>query len=101
MLSNLNCGILPPKTGGPNVYEGLAIDYKGADVNPETFLAVLKGDQEAVKSKGTGKVCRCLSVCKAGIAPFGSSQVLHNALLCWFLAGHCKYFRITCLRLLL
>jgi len=38
------------------VYKGCKIDYRGADVTPATFMAVLKGDAAAVKGKGTGKV---------------------------------------------
>ena len=41
---------------GPDVYAGLAIDYRGQDVNAETFLAVLRGDSVAVAGKGNGKV---------------------------------------------
>lgn len=32
------------KPNGHDVYEGCKIDYKGADVTPENFLAVLQGD---------------------------------------------------------
>jgi legumain len=31
---------------GDNVYNSLQINYRGKDVNKETFLAVLKGDKE-------------------------------------------------------
>ena len=31
---------------GPNVYEGVIIDYSYNDVNPETYLSVLKGDNQ-------------------------------------------------------
>jgi hypothetical protein len=46
----------PISPGGPNNYEGVKIDYKGEDVNAETFLAVLAGDADAVRGKGSGKV---------------------------------------------
>jgi len=38
-------------TPGVDVYAGCKIDYKKGDVNPKTFLAVLKGDASAVKGK--------------------------------------------------
>ena len=47
----------PDPTGpGENVYEGVQIDYRGRDVTPKNFLAVLKGDKAALKGKGTGRV---------------------------------------------
>lgn len=51
-------GHLYNKPGGSDVYKGCKIDYKGADVQPEVFLSVLKGDKEGVKGKGNGKVLR-------------------------------------------
>jgi legumain len=45
-----------PKGRGVNVYEGVEIDYKGNDVDPNIFLSVLEGDAEKVKGKGTGRV---------------------------------------------
>lgn len=42
--------------GGPNVYEGVRIDYRGADVTAENFLSVLLGDAAAMAGKGTGRV---------------------------------------------
>lgn len=36
---------------GVDVYEGVNIDYKGADVTPENFLAVLEGNSTATKGK--------------------------------------------------
>lgn len=41
---------------GVDVYEGVKIDYKGADVTPKLFLSVLEGNRTAVGAKGTGKV---------------------------------------------
>uniref|UniRef100_A0A7I5EC98 Legumain n=1 Tax=Haemonchus contortus TaxID=6289 RepID=A0A7I5EC98_HAECO len=40
---------------GPDVYAGLKIDYNGDSVTPENFLAVLRGDRDAVKG-GNGRV---------------------------------------------
>jgi len=37
--------------GGPNVYTGVPKDYTGKDVNPETFLSVLKGEKDKVSGK--------------------------------------------------
>jgi len=36
---------------GTDVYAGVKIDYKGADVSPSNFLAVLKGDSKATGGK--------------------------------------------------
>lgn len=41
---------------GVDVYAGVKIDYKGADVNPALFLAVLEGNKTAVAGRGSGKV---------------------------------------------
>jgi legumain len=40
---------------GADVYAGCKIDYKGTDVTPDKFLAVLKGDSDAVQG---GKVLK-------------------------------------------
>jgi legumain len=42
---------------GKDVYKGVKVDYKGADVNPENFLAILQGDESGV-SGGNGKVLK-------------------------------------------
>ncbi|XP_053330704.1 legumain isoform X2 [Spea bombifrons] len=49
-------GVIINRPNGTNVYEGVLKDYTGEDVTPENFLAVLKGDAEAVKGTGSGKV---------------------------------------------
>ncbi len=41
---------------GVDVYGGVVIDYKGADVTPKVFLSVLEGNKTAVANKGSGKV---------------------------------------------
>ncbi|XP_051967983.1 legumain-like [Xyrauchen texanus] len=41
---------------GPNVYQGVQKDYTGNDVSAENFLAVLRGDSGAVKTRGPKKV---------------------------------------------
>ena len=38
------------------MYEGCAIDYRGADVTPQNFINVMLGDRKAMKGVGTGKV---------------------------------------------
>ena len=48
--------IPPHPADGPDVYNGLVPDYRGEDVNADTFLAVLAGDTAAVRGKGNGKV---------------------------------------------
>lgn len=45
-------------TGGKDVYPGCAKDYTGYDVNKDTVLAVLTGNAEAVKDKGSGRVLK-------------------------------------------
>merc|ERR1719357_2519490 len=49
-------GVIINTPKGSNVYKDVPKDYTGDNVNPQNFLAVLKGDQEAVKGKGSGKV---------------------------------------------
>jgi len=43
---------------GADVYEGVKIDYRGKDVNAETFLNVLKGNATGNSGKGTGRVLK-------------------------------------------
>jgi legumain len=38
----------PSLKNGVDVYAGCVLDYVGADVTPEKFLAVLRGDSAAV-----------------------------------------------------
>lgn len=49
-------GIIINRPNGTDVYAGVLKDYTGDDVTPKNFLAVLSGDAEAVKGKGSGKV---------------------------------------------
>ncbi|KAM9293884.1 legumain [Gastrophryne carolinensis] len=49
-------GIIINRPNGTDVYAGVPKDYIGDDVTPQNFLAVLRGDLEAVKGKGSGKV---------------------------------------------
>lgn len=51
-------GIVINRPNGTDVYKGVPKDYTGEDVTPENFLAVLRGDEEAVKGKGSGKVLK-------------------------------------------
>jgi legumain len=44
------------KNPGVDVYKGCKIDYKGKDVTPEVFKAVLRGDADFVMNRGNGKV---------------------------------------------
>lgn len=50
-------GKLFNKPNGQDVYAGCNIDYKGESVNPDNFLAILKGDASKVKG-GNGKVLK-------------------------------------------
>ena len=43
--NNPHKGKLFNRPGGPDVYEGMPIDYSGDAVNAEAFLQVLLGDQ--------------------------------------------------------
>ncbi|XP_066468261.1 legumain [Tiliqua scincoides] len=49
-------GIIINRPNGTDVYKGTLKDYTKEDVTPENFLAVLRGDAEAMKNKGSGKV---------------------------------------------
>lgn len=51
-------GIVINRPNGTDVYKGVLKDYTGEDVTPQNFLAVLRGDAEAVKGKGSGKVLK-------------------------------------------
>ncbi|XP_068244237.1 legumain-like [Palaemon carinicauda] len=51
-------GIVINEPDGPNVYEGIVKDYTGADVTPEVFFSVLKGEEAAVAGIGSGKVIK-------------------------------------------
>lgn len=51
-------GVVINRPNGTDVYKGVLKDYTGEDVTPENFLAVLRGDAEAVKGKGSGKVLK-------------------------------------------
>ncbi|XP_078262908.1 legumain [Rhinoraja longicauda] len=51
-------GIIINQPNGTDVYKGVVKDYVQEHVTPEIFLAVLRGDAEAVKGKGSGKVLR-------------------------------------------
>ncbi|XP_029806522.1 legumain [Suricata suricatta] len=51
-------GIVINRPNGSDVYAGVLKDYTGEDVTPEVFLAVLRGDEDAVKGKGSGKVLK-------------------------------------------
>ncbi|XP_005986660.1 legumain [Latimeria chalumnae] len=51
-------GIIINRPNGTDVYKGVVKDYTQEDVTPEIFLAVLRGDAEAVKGRGTGKVLK-------------------------------------------
>ncbi|WIA16428.1 hypothetical protein OEZ85_013117 [Tetradesmus obliquus] len=42
--------------GGPDVYSGVRIDYKGEQVNAVNFLNVLEGNSAALANKGSGRV---------------------------------------------
>ncbi|XP_064109011.1 legumain-like [Macrobrachium nipponense] len=43
---------------GSDVYAGVPKDYTGKEITPALFLAVLQGDEEAVKGIGSGKVVK-------------------------------------------
>ncbi|XP_042548556.1 legumain isoform X2 [Dipodomys spectabilis] len=54
--SNPTPGVVINRPNGTDVYKGVLKDYTGEDVTPQNFLAVLRGDAEAVKGRGSGKV---------------------------------------------
>nr|CAD7256972.1 unnamed protein product [Timema shepardi] len=49
-------GVIVNYPNGTNVYQGVPKDYTGMAVTPEVFLNVLKGNADAVKNIGTGRV---------------------------------------------
>jgi legumain len=51
-------GVVINHPNGPNVYDGIKIDYKGTTVTPGNFLSILSGDSEKMKGIGTGKVIK-------------------------------------------
>ncbi|KAH0620413.1 hypothetical protein JD844_020837 [Phrynosoma platyrhinos] len=51
-------GIIINRPNGTDVYKGTPKDYVKENVTPDNFLAVLRGDHEAVKNKGSGKVLK-------------------------------------------
>jgi legumain len=51
-------GTLINHIGGDDVYKGVVKDYTGTAVTPETFTAVLTGDENAVRGLGSGKVLK-------------------------------------------
>ncbi|XP_069772325.1 legumain isoform X2 [Narcine bancroftii] len=51
-------GIIINQPNGGDVYKGVIKDYVQENVTPEIFLAVLRGDEKAVRGKGTGKVLK-------------------------------------------
>ena len=54
---NPHPGKLFNRPGGPNVFEGVRLDYTGADVNAANFLAVLRGEEApAGVGRHTGRV---------------------------------------------
>jgi len=40
---------------GPNVYQGVRVDYRGRDVNAHNFLRVLQGDSNGLRGIGNGR----------------------------------------------
>ncbi|CAM9583202.1 legumain [Lampetra fluviatilis] len=54
--ANPTPGKIINRPNGPDVYKGVPKDYVGKDVTPENFLAVLRGERDAVNGIGSGKV---------------------------------------------
>jgi len=51
-------GKLFNRPNGPDVYAGCKIDYRNIHVTPSNAIAVMTGDADAVKGKGTGRVLK-------------------------------------------
>lgn len=52
------------KPDGPNVYDGVKIDYFGRDVTPENFVACITGEEDKIKlvdERSTGKILKSTS----------------------------------------
>lgn len=56
--ANPTKGIVINHPNGADVYNGVTIDYKGKDVTPKNFLAILSGKGELMSNIGTGKVIK-------------------------------------------
>lgn len=56
--ANPTKGIIINRPNGTDVYAGVLKDYTKEYVTPQNFLAVLRGDSEAVKGQGSGKVIK-------------------------------------------
>lgn len=54
--ANPKKGIIINKPNGKDVYHGVPKDYTKGDVTPQNFLSIMKGDKEAMKGIGSGKV---------------------------------------------
>jgi legumain len=67
-------GQLYNKPDGPDVYKGCKIDYKGDDVTPSKFIAVLEGDE----AKAKGKVLKSTKDSKVFVyySDHGGSQLI-------------------------
>lgn len=51
-------GVIINHPKGPNVYDGVKIDYRQDDVTPDNFLNILQGNEAAMKGIGTGRVIK-------------------------------------------
>ncbi|XP_076979507.1 legumain [Tamandua tetradactyla] len=51
-------GVVINRPNGTDVYQGVPKDYTKEDVTAHNFLSVLRGDVEAMKGKGSGKVLK-------------------------------------------
>jgi hypothetical protein len=53
---NTRRGTMFNEPGGADVYKDVAIDYSGKQITPKNFLAVLRGDEAAMRGVGSGRV---------------------------------------------
>lgn len=56
--NNPTPGIVVNHPQGKDVYKGVPHDYTGEAVTPENFMAVLRGDKQALRGVGSGKVLK-------------------------------------------
>jgi len=82
-------GVIVNHPDGPNVYDGVKIDYRGREVTPENLLKVLEGDRElqsmgkrVVQSSSTDYIFVYFSDHGApGLIAFPSSELLASDLM--------------------
>eukprot|EP00730_Choanoeca_flexa_P013136 TRINITY_DN4999_c0_g1_i1.p1 TRINITY_DN4999_c0_g1~~TRINITY_DN4999_c0_g1_i1.p1 ORF type:complete len:418 (+),score=95.12 TRINITY_DN4999_c0_g1_i1:178-1431(+) len=53
---NPHPGVIINHPDGPNVYQGVKIDYRQDDVSPDNFINIIEGNAQVMRGVGTGRV---------------------------------------------